>query len=180
METTRSSCGRRRPENASTPWKATGTFVGLCYCVGKTVKVTVLPTPTPRSPGERRSRPCRFNVSYSINTVAARTTRIAPANFMFRASSRRPTLPALCRDTGILVLYASLLQSTPSARSAGERRRRPLHMCSLTFQKNGSFAVTACRFAPDGKTLVSASWDATVKLWSVADGKCERTFTGHR
>ena len=89
----------------------------LCHCgrqiVGKTVNVTVLPTPTPRSPGERRSRPCRFNVSYSINTVAARTTRIAPANFMIGARSRRPTLPALCRDTGILVLYARCCRLRP-------------------------------------------------------------------
>jgi hypothetical protein len=128
------------PDDAERPQVPLFVF---CHCgrqiVGKTVKVTVLPTSSPRSPGERRSRPCRFNVSYSINTVAARTTRIAPAN-MLGARSRRPTLPALCRDTGILVLYASLLPSTPSGRS--ERRRRPLHIyvlplrtCSLTFEK---------------------------------------------
>jgi WD40 repeat protein len=31
----------------------------------------------------------------------------------------------------------------------------------------------------DAGQLVSGSFDNTVKLWSVADGKCERTFTGH-
>ena len=53
-------------------------------------------------------------------------------------------------------------------------------MCSLTFKKNGSRAVSACRFAPDGKTLVSASWDATLKIWDVESGTCKTTLEGHR
>ena len=40
--------------------------------------------------------------------------------------------------------------------------------------------VTACRFAPDGKTLVSASWDATLKIWDVESGTCKTTLKGHR
>ena len=38
----------------------------------------------------------------------------------------------------------------------------------------------ACRFAPDGKTLVSASKDATVKIWDVESGTCKTTLEGHR
>ncbi len=53
-------------------------------------------------------------------------------------------------------------------------------MCSLTFQKNGSRAVSACRFAPDGKTLVSASRDKTLKIWDVESGTCKMTLEGHR
>ena len=53
-------------------------------------------------------------------------------------------------------------------------------MCSLTFQKNGSSVVSACRFAPDGKTLVSASWDKTLKIWDVESGTCTTTLEGHR
>ena len=52
-------------------------------------------------------------------------------------------------------------------------------MCSLTFQKNGSREVSACRFAPDGKTLVSASWDKTLKIWDVESGTCKTTLEGH-
>ena len=53
-------------------------------------------------------------------------------------------------------------------------------MCSLTFQKNGSHYVSACDFAPDGKTIMSASWDSTVKIWDVESGKCLTTLEGHR
>jgi WD40 repeat protein len=32
-------------------------------------------------------------------------------------------------------------------------------------------------FSPDGKTLASASWDKTVKLWNVATGKELKSLT---
>ncbi|MCX5963484.1 MAG: AAA-like domain-containing protein [Cyanobacteria bacterium] len=34
-------------------------------------------------------------------------------------------------------------------------------------------------FSPDGKTIATASWDRTIKLWRVSDGKLIRTLTGH-
>ena len=51
-----------------------------------------------RSAGERRSCTRRLQISYSIKTVAARTTRIAPANFTVLGNC--PTLHVLCKDTG--------------------------------------------------------------------------------
>ncbi len=40
--------------------------------------------------------------------------------------------------------------------------------------------VTAVAFAPDGKTLVSASADAAIKLWDVGTGEELHTWRGHK
>ena len=45
--------------------------------------------------------------------------------------------------------------------------------------KNGSNWVTACVFSPHGKTIVSASWDKTLKIWDVELGTCKATLEGH-
>jgi len=39
-------------------------------------------------------------------------------------------------------------------------------------------AVVAVAFSPDGKTLVSASYDKTVKFWDVGTGKERATLKG--
>ncbi|MCA2700410.1 MAG: hypothetical protein IM500_08185 [Microcystis sp. M179S2] len=39
--------------------------------------------------------------------------------------------------------------------------------------------VTSVNFSPDGKTLVSGSWDKTIKLWNVETGQEIRTLKGH-
>ena len=47
--------------------------------------------------------------------------------------------------------------------------------------ENGSNRVTCFKFNPtNAGQLLTGSWDHTVKVWSVTDGKCERTLTGHR
>ena len=39
--------------------------------------------------------------------------------------------------------------------------------------------VTSVSFSADGQTLVSGSWDKTVRLWDVRTGSLLRTLTGH-
>jgi WD40 repeat protein len=42
-----------------------------------------------------------------------------------------------------------------------------------------SSCVGSIACSPDGKTVLSGSWDNTLKLWDAASGKLIRTFTGH-
>ena len=39
--------------------------------------------------------------------------------------------------------------------------------------------VNSAQFSPDGLKIVSASYDKTVRVWSVASGNCKQTMMGH-
>ena len=39
--------------------------------------------------------------------------------------------------------------------------------------------VVSAQFSPDGTNIVSASYDQTVRVWSVATGECVQTLKGH-
>lgn len=49
---------------------------------------------------------------------------------------------------------------------------------SSMFDLNES-AVSAVAFSPDGRYVLSGSWDRSIKLWEVATGECIRTLKGH-
>ena len=60
----------------------------------------------------------------------------------------------------------------------------PMLHDSTTFQLQHTLTghsniVQSCSFAPDGATILSSSWDCTMKLWSTTTGQHLRTLAGH-
>jgi WD40 repeat protein len=61
-----------------------------------------------------------------------------------------------------------------------EQRKRKLENACLAYTLTGhSHYVSSLAFTPDGLTLVSGSWDKTVKLWQMNTGQEIQTLTGH-
>ena len=42
-----------------------------------------------------------------------------------------------------------------------------------------TMSVNSAMFSHDGKLIVSASWDGTIRIWDVKNGNCIRTLKGH-
>ena len=49
-------------------------------------------------------------------------------------------------------------------------------VCTLS---GHSYSVESVAISPDGQTLVSGSWDKTIKVWHLVTGELLRTLTGH-
>ena len=81
---------------------------------------------------------------------------------------------------------AALLEPAFARRSAADAPFW-LHALSRTRESEAlirTFAghtanVDACAFSPDGKTIVSGSYDETLKLWDARTGACRATLRGH-
>jgi WD40 repeat protein len=66
------------------------------------------------------------------------------------------------------------IENWPTAKSLDIRtEQQPLIL------KNHGKRVTALAFSPDGRTLASASYDESIKLWEVATGQERITLQGH-
>src|SRR6266511_5927444 len=88
--------------------------------------------------------------------------------------TRRRLLQGLGGATGLAAIGAGVVWTQP--RLSAE----PLPSGRLIRTFNGHVHWTlSVAFSPDGRTVLSGSYDNTLKLWDVATGTEIRTFAGH-
>jgi len=51
--------------------------------------------------------------------------------------------------------------------------------CIRTFEGHQE-EVESVAFSPDGKLILSGSYDDTIRLWDIKTGRCLRVFVGHQ
>jgi WD40 repeat protein len=76
---------------------------------------------------------------------------------------------------------AEITQSAEGAAvETGGGHDTPEHQHVAVFPQLGhTNYIVSVAFSPDGKQIVSGSWDTTLKLWDAATGREIRTFAGH-
>eukprot|EP00747_Dinoflagellata_sp_TGD_P183215 gnl/TRDRNA2_/TRDRNA2_37939_c0_seq1.p1 gnl/TRDRNA2_/TRDRNA2_37939_c0~~gnl/TRDRNA2_/TRDRNA2_37939_c0_seq1.p1 ORF type:complete len:429 (-),score=73.75 gnl/TRDRNA2_/TRDRNA2_37939_c0_seq1:108-1394(-) len=69
-------------------------------------------------------------------------------------------------------------RSQTDANFASKFRIPPLVECVRSFREHSNSVDAVC-WGPDAGTFLSASHDATLKVWDAATGKCSKTLSGH-
>src|SRR5690348_4802247 len=81
------------------------------------------------------------------------------------------SLPAWCLALAVVICLG------PAALAGNRQTRERVGASAILSGHTDGVHLVA--FLPDGKRLVSASHDGTVKMWDVETGECLHTFAGH-
>jgi Novel STAND NTPase 1/WD domain, G-beta repeat/WD40-like Beta Propeller Repeat len=106
-------------------------------------------------------------IALAQRQTAVRQQRIATARqLVVQAEAARATDP---RDALLLGIAALRLQSSPEAQTSLVNTLTTTHYASAPTGHKGPVREVA--YAPDGRTLATASWDKTVRLWNVGQAR---------
>ncbi len=78
----------------------------------------------------------------------------------------------------LAIVFMSLCNTVMADSVAAATENSKVEM-EIFAQLGHSKAVSAITVTPDGKHLLTGSWDNTIKLWDISTGKEIRTFKGH-
>nr|VFJ72030.1 MAG: WD domain-containing protein, G-beta repeat-containing protein [Candidatus Kentron sp. FW] len=118
-------------------------------------------------------------------TVRARLVSAPRLRSGTEVGVRPPSVPPPRSETGVEARLPSgveaRLPSAPRLRSGtGVEAYANWRVLRKIKAHSGGICVDDClAFSPDGRRLLTGSYDDTLKLWDVASGKAIRTFRGH-
>jgi DNA-binding beta-propeller fold protein YncE len=101
------------------------------------------------------------------------------------AESERPPAREVRRSAPVPYFAGSVAAPPPASGAGGNRAPRVEPSASASTAddvrtlRGHTSPINAVAFSPDGKMLVSASSDQTIKLWNRESGELVRTFQGH-
>jgi WD40 repeat protein len=107
-----------------------------------------------------------------LNTLQGHNSPVIYADF-----SPDGELLVSCEFAGTIKLWNSRLPFAKRLEEKADQGSTGEYYRDIGEHSNSVWSVT---FSSDSKWLVSASYDETIKLWSVETGECLQTFTGHQ
>jgi WD40 repeat protein len=96
-------------------------------------------------------------------------------SLLFQQAANQPDSTAPARTAARR--FEAGLEKRPWLRWVNKRQNRASCLADLVAHTG---AITTCAYSPDGKRIVSASKDGTLRFWEAATGKELQTLTGHR
>ena len=85
----------------------------------------------------------------------------------------------LARKLAVEVLPKDLRHPERPYTSEAEKALREACKYGSAVLAGHTFHVNSAAYSPDGREIVSASWDNTIRIWDSVTGECKRVLEGH-